>query len=90
MNLLFNSHVRIQLPLFLGNWLYPSPTPHGVGDLHLPLHDGVLTKVSLSATFDVQKQHGYNVCVSLELHPQLPKPVKAMLRSRDPALAAMV
>ena len=41
----------------------------GVGDLHLALHDGVLTKESLRATFDALKQHGYSGRVSLELHP---------------------
>lgn len=61
----------------------------GNGDLHLALHDGVLTPESLRATFSALREHGYSGRASLELHPELPDPVDAMLRSRDAALAAM-
>lgn len=61
----------------------------GVGDLHLALYDGMLTEASLRATFDALREHGYSGRASLELHPGLPNPVDAMLRSRDAALAAM-
>lgn len=61
----------------------------GEGDLHLALFDGVLTPESLRATFVALKEHGYSGRASLELHPKLPNPVNAMLRSRDAALAAM-
>ena len=60
-----------------------------MNDLHLALYDGVLTKESLRAAFAALKEHGYNGRVSLELHPKLKKPIDAMLRSRDAALAAM-
>ncbi len=61
----------------------------GADDLHLALCDGVLTPDALAATFAALKEHGYSGRASLELHPKLPNPVSAMLRSRDAVLSAM-
>lgn len=54
----------------------------GVGDLHWSLLDGVLTEESLARLFNALVAIGYDGAVSLELHPELPKPLDAQRRSR--------
>ena len=61
----------------------------GSGDLHLALHDGILTEQTLRETFDALRRAGYSGRASLELHPDLPDPLDALRRSQAAALAAM-
>ena len=61
----------------------------GQGDLHLALHDGILTEQALRGAFDALRQAGYSGRASLELHPNLPDPLDALRRSQAAALAAI-
>lgn len=55
----------------------------GKGDLHWSLLDGVLTENALKALFDELNNIGYTGAISLELNPNLPNPVEALIKSRD-------
>lgn len=50
----------------------------GIGDLHLALMDGVQTEESLSELFILLSNIGYEGPVSLEMHENLPDPLKAI------------
>lgn len=53
----------------------------GVGDLHLALTDGVMSRASLAELFTVLGRLGYDGPVSLEMKNDLPDPLDAIRRS---------
>lgn len=61
----------------------------GLGDLHWSLLDGLMTEESLAAMLMALEDIGYQGALSLELSPDLPRPVKALAESRDILLRAM-
>lgn len=60
----------------------------GEGDLHWSLLDGVLTETALKELFNALTKIGYTGAISLELSPNLPNPVEALIKSRDIVLNA--
>ena len=61
----------------------------GTGDLHWALLDGVMTEASLAETLQALRGIKYSGTISLELHPSLPNPDRALSESRDILLRAL-
>lgn len=61
----------------------------GSGDLHWSLLDGVMTEEALYDTVRALQKNGYDGALSLELSPSLPKPARALHKSRDILLRAL-
>ncbi len=61
----------------------------GMGDLHWSLLDGVMSEDALYDTLRALQKNGYAGALSLELSPSLPKPERALHKSRDILLFAL-
>ena len=61
----------------------------GIGDLHWPLLDGVMTEDTLAAALRALRSIGYQGALSLELSPNLQRPAKALAESHDILLRAV-
>jgi len=61
----------------------------GVGDLHWALCDGVLTVTALTDVLKALHDSPYDGPVSLEIHPTLPDPLDALVRSLDTVCQAL-
>ena len=54
----------------------------GIGDLHLPLTEGIQTRNDLKSLFKVLSEMHYSGTISLELHPKLPDPFRSLKESK--------
>lgn len=61
----------------------------GLSDLHWSLLDGLMSEESLDSMLEALAAIGYQVTLSLELNPSLPKPAQALGDSLDILLRAM-